>query len=443
MRRAFDVLKIDGVLCADHSPLAYFKIAKKIAPESIRELHQQFWNHGGAPLLVLVIDDAVQVYSGMTRPVPAGTAQAGLPSLVTTLDRVARVLQEFLISVESGEFFRQHQRSFNPAHRVDRDLLDNLRDTREKLDKATREHIPATILDALLCRLVFTCYLFDRGVIGEDYLAGLGVRNATHLRDVLGIQPRNKAKKLLYRLFNKLGEDFNGDLFSDGDLAAEQESVHDQHIKVLDDFFQGTAASTGQRSFWPYDFGCIPIETISAIYERFLKASAVKTGAFYTPRFLAEVVLDTALENTDTLLGKRFLDPACGSGIFLVGLFNRIAEEWRLANPTARNDRKSKELMRLLQDSLKCRLSLRERAFFRGAKESVAFRSAKGRPFAERKATLSILDLVQRVISGAAWRDCPGTAKKIRLVSGSNNDVFAAWPFRSSSPLRTYRRPSV
>ena len=51
-------------------------------------------------------------------------------------------------------------------------------------------------------------------------------------------------------------------------------------------------------------------------------------------------------------MGKRFLDPACGSGIFLVGLFNRLAEEWKEANPTARNDRTATELMRLLRDSL-------------------------------------------------------------------------------------------
>lgn len=52
------------------------------------------------------------------------------------------------------------------------------------------------------------------------------------------------------------------------------------------------------------------------------------------------------------VLGRTFLDPACGSGIFLVGLFNRLAEEWTQANPRARNDRRSRELMRLLQGSL-------------------------------------------------------------------------------------------
>jgi N-6 DNA Methylase len=351
LRRAFDVLKVDGVLCVDHSPLAYFKLVSQISPESVREFHQQFWNHAGAPVLVLLADDQVDVYSGMTRPVPPATGLAELPSLITTLQRVASGLRQFVVSLESGEFFRQHQRSFNPAHRVDRDLLDNLRDTREKLDTATRRRIPAPVLDALLCRLVFACYLFDRGVIGESYLNGLGVPGATHLREVLRVQPREKAKTTLYHLFEKLRQDFNGDLFSD-DLTTEAEFIQDQHIKTLDDFFQGTAVRTGQRSFWPYDFAFIPIETISAIYERFLKASDEQVGAFYTPRFLAEVVLDTALEDSGTLLGRRFLDPACGSGIFLVGLFNRIAEEWRQANPTARNDRKAKELMRLLQDSL-------------------------------------------------------------------------------------------
>jgi hypothetical protein len=351
LRRAFELLKVDGVLCADNSPLVYFKQVKRITPKSVHELHRRFWNHGGAPLLVLISDDRVHVYSGMTRPDTISPANGDLPSLVTVLDRVTTKLQEFLIGVESGQFFREHQRYFNPAHRIDRDLLENLQDTREQLDVATSKRIPAAVLDALLCRLVFTCYLFDREVIGVSYLSGLGIEGATHLRDVLEIQPRDKAKASLYRLFGKLGDDFNGDLFSN-DLASEAELVCDDHIRILADFFQGTSVRTGQRTFWPYDFGYVPIETISAIYERFLKASDEQVGAFYTPRFLAEVVLDTALEKIPTLLGKQFLDPACGSGIFLVGLFNRIAEEWKQANPAARNDTKARELMRLLQDSL-------------------------------------------------------------------------------------------
>jgi hypothetical protein len=351
LRRAFDILQLDGILCSDHSPIVYFKQLQSIDADEVYRLHKAFWNHGGAPVLVLISQDKVHVHSSMARPVPASLLPDQMPSLVAILDRVTIGLREFLTSVESGEFFRRNPRSFDPNHRVDRALFGNLGDARDKLSSATRRKIPVDTLDALLCRLVFTCYLFDRKVIGHGYLTGLGAPQAQHLKDVLSIQPESNAKKVLYRLFKRLRKDFNGDLFSNS-LDDEAEFIGDPHIKILRDFFHGTAVRTGQQSFWPYDFSIVPIETISAIYERFLKESDSKSGAFYTPRFLAEVVLDSALDGTQSLLGRKILDPACGSGIFLVGLFNRIAEEWRQKNPTARNRRRARELMQLLRESL-------------------------------------------------------------------------------------------
>ncbi|MCA9091179.1 MAG: N-6 DNA methylase [Planctomycetaceae bacterium] len=349
LRRAFDTLDVNGVLCVDDIPLVYFKLMKQMTPNRVRDLHKQFWNHGGAAVLVVVGEDRVEIYSGMLRPSPDDTGS--VTALVTTLERTASGLTEFLASVETGEFFRRNQKSFDPSQRVDRDLLDNLKRTREKLDEESTTAISAEVLDALLCRLVFTCYLFDRSVIGQNYLAEVSIQSASSLQDVLNIQPQDVAVDALYRLFGKLGEDFNGDLFSD-DLGSEEALINSDHVRVLRDFFNGTNVQTGQQVFWPYDFGVIPIETISAIYERFLTPEDKAKGAFYTPRFLAEIVIDTALTNIETIAGKRFLDPACGSGIFLVGLFNRLAEEWKQENPRARNDRKSRELMRLLQESL-------------------------------------------------------------------------------------------
>jgi N-6 DNA Methylase len=352
LRRAFDVLKLDGVLCAEHSPLAYFRVVGQISTQAVYELHRQFWNHSGASVLVLVADDYVHIYSVMKKPEPAAPTSFALPSLVASLDRVAGNLKEFIIAIESGEFYRQHQPWFDTTQRVDRYLLDNLRNTRLKLEQATDIKIQPEVLDALLCRLVFTCYLFDRGVIGQKYLNNLGIHGAAHLREILGIPHQEQAKECLYKLFNQLAQDFNGDLFSDN-LEQEKKYICDKHIDTLNSFFRGTEVATGQKTlFWPYDFEFIPIETISAIYERFLNISDKKKGAFYTPRFLAEVVLDTALNSSESIIGKKVLDPACGSGIFLVSIFNRIAEEWKQANPNARNDRRATELMRLMREGL-------------------------------------------------------------------------------------------
>jgi len=350
LRRAFHLFGLDGVLCDETAPLVYFKLMDPIDSARVLQLHKQLWNHSGAPILAIISSREVQVHSGLTRP--TGEADlTGLPSLVTNIERASSALREFLPAVESGEFFCRHEKSFDANERVDRALLDNLQETRDELAKVGSRQTPQHILDALLCRLVFTCYLFDREVIGADYLESLGLPQSRHLRDVLGIKPQRNAKAALYRLFKQLSRDFNGDLFSDN-LDQEADLLSPAHLDVVESFFQATDVKSGQRAFWPYDFGIIPIEAISAIYERFLKPTDRETGAFYTPRFLAELVLDLALSKRPSLLGLRYLDPACGSGIFLVGLFNRMAEEWRRAHPRARNDRRARELKEILLSSI-------------------------------------------------------------------------------------------
>ncbi len=351
LRQAFELLELDGVFCSDQTPLVYFKEVDAIEPGRALRLHRRFWNHGTAPILVLVAPDQVHVYSGMARPEPTENGTAKPKCLIDTLERAADELQHFLIAVESGAYFRQHEGAFDADSRVDRDLLTNLSNARKVLRENVSDNVAKDKLDALLCRLVFACYLFDREVIGEKYLADLKIDNCAHLRDVLGIRPWESAKAALYEFFRQLGDDFNGDLFSD-ELDEEERLVQEAHVQTLYEFFHGTDVRTHQGRFWPYDFGFIPVETISAIYEHFLKTDGDREGAFYTARFLADIVLDTALEGTQQLIGKTFLDPACGSGIFLVGLFNRLAWEWTQSHPNAPNERRAEVLIGLLRDSL-------------------------------------------------------------------------------------------
>ena len=366
LQQAFELLELDGMFCSEQTPLVYFKEVGEIDPSQALGLHRKFWNHGTAPILVLVAPERVYVYSGMARPESMEGSAAKPRCLVDTLERAADQLERFLVAVESGAYFREHEASFDADSRVDRDLLSNLSNAREVLREDVEGEEAKDRLDALLCRLVFACYLFDRKVIGEKYLADSGIGDCAHLRDVLGIRPLRLAKAALYKLFGRLRKDFNGDLFSD-DLGEEERLVHEKHVRTLHEFFQGTNVRTHQGQFWPYDFGYIPVETVSAIYEHFLKADENRQGAFYTARFLAEIVLDTALEGTRELIGKTFLDPACGSGIFLVGLFNRLAWEWTRSHPDARNEQRAKELVGLLRNSLfgvdKSRVACRIAAF--------------------------------------------------------------------------------
>src|SRR6266511_2862199 len=291
LRRAFEAMRLDGVVCFEKSPVIYFKEMTRLDPDLIRPVYSQFWNQGIAPVLVLIGPRSVQIYSGLTEPLSAHDDVSQASCFVRALDRVveANDLREFVLSVESGDFFRVHHRSFDPKQRVDRNLLRNLEEVRKELTGESGHTLDPQVTDALLCRLVFTCYLFDRGVIDSDYLEELGIGEAEHLRDILGRTDKARARDELYRLFKRLGRDFNGDLFR-VDLDGESKAILAEHLGVLDQFFRATELATGQQSFWPYDFSVIPIETITAIYDPFLTPTGQQerqaTGALYPPRFL-------------------------------------------------------------------------------------------------------------------------------------------------------------
>jgi SAM-dependent methyltransferase len=138
-------------------------------------------------------------------------------------------------------------------------------------------------------------------------------------------------------------------------LADEERDISKAHLDILADFLSGQDMQSGQMTlgFWAYDFRFIPVETISAIYEEFMKDADLtkrrNEGAYYTPRHLAETTLHVALENHYAKAKNwRVLDPACGSGIFLVAMFNLIAEQWRRENSTRRKQTKAQALLEIL-----------------------------------------------------------------------------------------------
>jgi hypothetical protein len=73
------------------------------------------------------------------------------------------------------------------------------------------------------------------------------------------------------------------------------------------------------------------------VYDRFLgerEKERRESGAYYTPMFLADTVVSQLWEMlpAEVRSSGRFLDPACGSGIFLVRSFQRLCEHWRSMN---------------------------------------------------------------------------------------------------------------
>jgi hypothetical protein len=360
MRRAWHDWGLSGIWYQDRSPYVYFKEVEQIDPIEIKALHRRFWNQGIAPFLVVVSPEEFQIYSGLALPARDNEAVNTGNRLVEVLSRTADALEirQLSRSLQFGHFFRAKPKSFDPDLKVDRYLLKNLQAARKRLLEAVNgESLGIKVVHALLWRTIFISYLTDRKIIDAGYFRQIGAQESETFLQLLQEGPPKKSKELVYSLFQKLKDDFNGDLFG-GDLSQESRLVQDTHITILAELLRGDDLSSGQLalSFWAYDFSVIPIETISGIYEQFLEVENSeqkrKTGTYYTPRFLAEIVLDAALMKWSSLQGKKFLDPACGSGIFLVSLFNRIAEEWMSLNREASHEQRTRALFYILQNQL-------------------------------------------------------------------------------------------
>jgi hypothetical protein len=120
---------------------------------------------------------------------------------------------------------------------------------------------------------------------------------------------------------------------------SEYDQIESQDLDVLIRLLRSEDLGTKQRSLFDiYDFSIIPIEFISNMYELFIgKDRQEEESAYYTSLFLVDYILAETIEkkfsNNPQSDSCIILDPACGSGIFLVEALRKIIERYCIKNP--------------------------------------------------------------------------------------------------------------
>lgn len=209
----------------------------------------------------------------------------------------------------------------------------------------------AAVAWVLAC--VFVRFCEDHGLIEAPFIAGPGERlveaeerHEAHFRE----HPDHNDRDWLLAAFQH--------------LAGAHETVaglFDRGHNPLWELMPGYEAATELLRFWRrwdadgqivYDFSYLEWDTrfLGDLYQD-LSDHARKTYALLqTPEFVEEFILDLTLEpaveefGLDPVVegpggverrGLRTIDPACGSGHFLLGIFERLVEKWREAEPGA------------------------------------------------------------------------------------------------------------
>lgn len=234
-------------------------------------------------------------------------------------------------------------------------LVEDLNQARELLSRmflawnpklASDPHLLDEGVQRVLDRIIFIRVAEDRG-IEEPTLQPL-VRKWEANWDA------GNKEKLLYQAmeekFRELDGIYNSNIFArhpSDDWEERKNVVRD----IIDKFY-------GRDDYYTYDFKVIPVDVLGTVYEQYLghrlskaakgdlfgtsdlgvKKDARKRkeqGIYYTPRFIVDYIVENALapvlekcKDISDLQKIKVLDPACGSGSFLIKALELIYKRY-------------------------------------------------------------------------------------------------------------------
>ncbi len=217
---------------------------------------------------------------------------------------------------------------------VDESFLEDLDDYRNTLARAFKSRNPELDSETLtevtqrtLDRLVFMRFLEDKLIEPSNFVANFGERG-TAWQDFVTVSRR-------------LDGTYNGIVF-------KQHSILDADDFQIDDAAFARICEKLSHKNSPYDFNAIPIHILGSIYERFLGNIIVATdkrvrveqkpevrkagGVYYTPEYIVRYIVASTVgrliegRSPDQIAEMHFADIACGSGSFLLGVYDLLME---------------------------------------------------------------------------------------------------------------------
>ncbi|MDX1906273.1 MAG: N-6 DNA methylase [Bacteroidia bacterium] len=298
----------------------------------LTDLRKRLWNFGQVPLMMVFTRNEVKIFNCYHSPFDKKGDVISKPFEIIQL---ASQAQKFLDlrkafsgkKLDNGSFWDSpYGKKIKREDSAYVQLLTQLKDVRKNLVKAGI--LSQELTERLLILSIMVKYLEDRrdqdgnGVFPNGFFARFAP-------DAESYQELLSARGACVKLFNYLSEYFNGKFF---EITPEEQTAFSQaDLSAFAEIFISGRVAGRQYQLWQhYSFEDLPVELISNIYEEFLdKEHAKKKGAVYTPPYLVDLLIDECMPIQEPRQRFKVLDPACGSGVFLVSAYKRLIIWWR------------------------------------------------------------------------------------------------------------------
>ena len=367
-----DAVKVSGVTKApDYSfriggQRKFFVEAKqpsiniKDAPAPAFQVRRYAWS-GKLPLSIVTDFDEFAVYDCRIRPDQADKSDKARIKYYTykqyaeKWDEIASIFSKDAILKGSFDKYAESTKAKRGTAEVDSAFLAEIESWREMLARniALRNSLSVRELNdsvqRIIDRIIFLRIAEDRGI--EDYGALRGICNG------------NNTYGRLQDLFYKADDRYNSGLFHFRQ-EKDQTELPDKLTTTLaiDDKPLKDILKTLYYPDSPYELAVLPADILGQVYEQFLgkvirltsdhravvedKPEVKKAGGvFYTPTYIVEYIVQNTVgklldgKTPEKAEGLRILDPACGSGSFLLGAYQYLLD-WHLKYYVVNNPEK-------------------------------------------------------------------------------------------------------
>lgn len=297
----------------------YIYISAENLEQTLFEKHADIWNENDEHVFIAISERTTYIINAKVKPNPDypihknNTIESfayGVNSEGFAPDELAKLKDRLgKESIDSTYFFDFiiEKAKKQKTSEVDKDLLLNLIQLRNDLFEIRDAQ---ETIHLLILRCLFIKYLEDRGIYEKDYLLNI---------------LKNGSSQELLDAFEQIKR-INGDIFKYDEFSVSD--IDRAYLNKLERFFSSFDYRSGQGNLFPYKFDKIPIQLISHVYEAFLSnARKGNKGIYYTPTFVVKFMLaHTVQPKLQEKKKLTVLDPACGSGAFLVEAFKEIVK---------------------------------------------------------------------------------------------------------------------
>jgi hypothetical protein len=312
------------------------------------QLRRYAWS-AKLPLSILTNFAEFAVYDCREKPSQSDKASAGRTLYLrysdyeTRWEEISTIFSKEAVLKGSFDKYAETQKAKKGTAAVDQAFLKEIEAWREMLARNIALRNPQLtqremnfVVQRTIDRIVFLRIGEDRGI--ETYGALLALSNGEHIY------------KRLCELFYRADERYNSELFHFQKEKGRSEAPDKLALELeLDDKPLKDLINNLYYPDSPYEFSVLPADILGQVYEQFLgkvirltaghravvedKPEVKKAGGvYYTPTYIVDYIVKNTVGNL--LEGKtprqatklRILDPACGSGSFLIGAYQYLLD---------------------------------------------------------------------------------------------------------------------